>query len=77
MSEAPTPPNKHSTDWQLVRRWNQVHVAEWTRELQSLDVAPDRAQQLRGMIFALQEQIEFVEPTPKPLLKDVSYGYDS
>lgn len=67
-------PNRFGADWAILRTRNLRQIEEWRRELESLVVAPDRAHQLRGMIHALREQANFVDPTPDPQVKDVSYG---
>lgn len=67
-------PNRHGSDWMILRARALDRIEAWRKELESLDVAPDRAQQLRGMIFALREQNDFVEPTPLPEVKEPHYG---
>jgi len=66
--------NKHGADWQALRRWNLDEIEKHRQELETLTVAPDRAQQLRGMISALRQQIEYVEPSQDPTVKDTNYG---
>lgn len=66
--------NKLSADWMALRRWNLAKIEEHRQELESLTVAPDRAHQLRGMISALRQQIEHVEPAADPIVKEPNYG---
>lgn len=66
--------NRHGADWIALRNRNRQQIEKWREELESLEVTPDRAHQLRGMIFALKEQIEHVDPTPQPDVKEPHYG---
>lgn len=66
--------NKHGADWVALRRWNLAEIEKHRQELESLTVTPDRAQQLRGMISALRQQIDYVEPTEDPNVKEPTYG---
>lgn len=66
--------NKHGADWTALRRWNLDEIERHRQELESLTVTPDRAQQLRGMISALRQQIDYVEPQADPTVKEPTYG---
>ena len=66
--------NRHGADWMALRRWNVGEINRHREELESLTVTPDRAQQLRGMISALRQQIDYVEPAQAPIVKDPHYG---
>lgn len=66
--------NKHGLDWQTLKKRSLDEIEKHRQELEELLVAPDRAQQLRGMIAALREQIVFVEPLQAPIVKDTNYG---
>ena len=65
--------NRHSPEWAELKRRNLNLIETHRQELEGLTVAPDRAHQLRGMIFALREQIEAIETKP-PTVKDINYG---
>ena len=66
--------NKHSAEWMAIRAWNLAQIEKHRLALESVSCTTDEANQLRGMIAALREQIEHVEPTPKPEVKDNNYG---
>lgn len=66
--------NTAGADWLWIKIRNRDAIAECRRELEALTTGPDRANQLRGMIFALQALNEEVEPTPAPTVKDTNYG---
>ena len=66
--------NPHSADWALLKRWNTERIAEWRIELEGLNCAPDRANQLRGMIYALTAQQAHIEPPTPVKFKEPNYG---
>jgi hypothetical protein len=66
--------NPHSTEWQIIKRYNSERIAKHRDELEALLVTPDRANQLRGMIAALREQLVFGEPEQAPEIKEPNYG---
>lgn len=66
--------NRHSVEWMQIKKRSVAQIEKHRLELESLLCEPDRAQQLRGMIHALTDQIEEVEPTPTPEVKDTNYG---
>ncbi|HYI43202.1 MAG TPA: hypothetical protein VD768_06235 [Sphingomicrobium sp.] len=66
--------NRLSADWIILKRWNEEQIAKAQEELESFSVSPSRADQLRGIIFILREQIEKAEPTPRPQVETTNYG---
>jgi hypothetical protein len=63
--------NIFGADWQIIKRDTAKTIERLREELESLDVAPDKAQQIRGSIAALRGQIEFYEPSnPAVIVKD-------
>ena len=68
------PINRQGADWQTLKAANLAKIGAWRALLEDLSVDTDKAHQLRGMIFALREQIAEVEPTPRPEAKDPHYG---
>lgn len=66
--------NRYGVDWQALKAWNLEQIERHRQELEALLVDADRAQQLRGMIAVLREQITLVEP-PTPIdVKEPRYG---
>ncbi len=66
--------SSHGAVWMALKRWNLEQIDKHRQELESLNVTPDRAHQLRGMIVSLREQIDIVEPPQEPEVKEPTYG---
>lgn len=66
--------NPASTEWAKVKAYVADRVQAHRIELESLTITTDRAQQLRGMIHALQRQIEDMAPPAMDAIEEPNYG---